>query len=275
MDWATLQREFHDKGYVVIDSQIEESVIDGIVRDLDGYFGHEAARPIHVPFADYNRIQDAWHISQNVLHLARSEVIADTISALYGKPAEPFQTLNFYRGTGQRVHSDSIHFNSEPFGAMCGAWTALEDIGPDQGPLIYYPGSQELPEMNYDYFDLRPSYDSYPAYLDHLDRIINERGYQPELGLLRKGQTLIWCANILHGGSPQKDKTLTRKSQVTHYFVGAPKTWRPSESEHKRFYFEPEVIRDMSGEPYKYPIQPSLPTFAQRVRAAISHRLRR
>jgi hypothetical protein len=34
----------------------------------------------------------------------------------------------------------------------------------------------------------------------------------------RKGQALIWCANLLHGGSPQTDPTRTRWSQVTHYF---------------------------------------------------------
>lgn len=36
--------------------------------------------------------------------------------------------------------------------------------------------------------------------------------------LARKGQALIWCANLLHGGSTQADLTLTRWSQVTHYF---------------------------------------------------------
>lgn len=34
----------------------------------------------------------------------------------------------------------------------------------------------------------------------------------------RKGQALIWCANLLHGGSPQINGAMTRWSQVTHYF---------------------------------------------------------
>jgi hypothetical protein len=34
----------------------------------------------------------------------------------------------------------------------------------------------------------------------------------------RKGQALIWCANLLHGGSPQIDPAMSRWSQVTHYF---------------------------------------------------------
>jgi hypothetical protein len=40
----------------------------------------------------------------------------------------------------------------------------------------------------------------------------------PQQFLARKGQALIWAANLMHGGSPQLNKALTRWSQVTHYF---------------------------------------------------------
>jgi hypothetical protein len=43
-------------------------------------------------------------------------------------------------------------------------------------------------------------------------------GVQQEVFLARKGQALIWCANLLHGGSYQNDPRLTRWSQVTHYY---------------------------------------------------------
>jgi hypothetical protein len=82
------------------------------------------------------------------------------LAELYGRARRPFQTLNFNWGTEQAVHSDSIHFNSEPFGLMCGVRLKLEDIGPEQGPLVCYPGSQDLPEMNFEDFGLAPSYDN-------------------------------------------------------------------------------------------------------------------
>jgi hypothetical protein len=44
------------------------------------------------------------------------------------------------------------------------------------------------------------------------------QGAASEVFLARKGQALIWCANLLHGGSPQTDPRLTRWSQVTHYY---------------------------------------------------------
>jgi hypothetical protein len=43
-------------------------------------------------------------------------------------------------------------------------------------------------------------------------------GASQEPFLARKGQALIWSANLLHGGSHQVDNTLTRWSQVTHYY---------------------------------------------------------
>jgi hypothetical protein len=43
-------------------------------------------------------------------------------------------------------------------------------------------------------------------------------GAEAETFLARKCQALIWCANLLHGGSPQTDPRLTRWSQVTHYY---------------------------------------------------------
>ena len=39
-----------------------------------------------------------------------------------------------------------------------------------------------------------------------------------DLEIARKGQALIWCANLLHGGSTQTNPRLTRWSQVTHYY---------------------------------------------------------
>ncbi len=271
-----IKEDFEQNGYVVIDTELPLSVLDGAIEDLSPYFGPDRVHPIHVPSADPGRIQDAWHISQNVLKIAQAPAVDAALQEIYGEKPKPFQTLNFHKGTEQAAHSDSIHFNSEPFGAMCGVWTALEDIGPDQGPLIYYPGSQKLPEMNYDDFGLEATVESYPAYLDELQAIIKRENYQPEYGLIKKGQSLIWCANILHGGSIQNDKELTRHSQVTHFYLGDCKTWRPVQSQQGRKYFEPDWVRDVSGEPYKFPIQPA-PTepVPIPVKPSLVHRIKR
>ena len=273
-DNSKLRTEFQQQGYVIIDTQLEESVLDGAREDMARYFGEDREHPIHVPYADQGRVQDAWRISQNVLALAQSATVLGTLKALYDAEAQPFQTLNFYKGTEQAVHVDSIHFNSEPFGMMCGVWIALEDIGADQGPLVYYPGSHELPEMNYDDFGLEGDYENYPQYLGELEKLIEQHGFKPDYGLIKKGQAVIWSANVMHGGSKQNNKDLTRHSQVTHYYIGNPKCWRPSLSKHKRSYFKPDRVRDVSNEPPVFPV-PDRHDYIGRIRGIIRRRILR
>ena len=96
---------------------------------------------------DERRVQDAWVVSESVRSIATAPAVIELLRATYGREPLPFQTLNFRVGSEQRPHSDAMHFNSEPPGFMCGLWIALEDIGPDQGPLVYYPGSHRLAEV--------------------------------------------------------------------------------------------------------------------------------
>lgn len=257
---STIREYFQENGYAIIDTDIDHAVLDNAVAGLSPYFGDERVEPEGVSYADPGRIQDAWFIENSVWKIATSKSVLAALKDIYGLEAEPFQTLNFYKGTGQPTHSDSIHFNCEPFGNMCGVWVALEDIGPDQGPLRIYPKSQELEEMNYPDFGLEPGYDQYPQYLNAIENLIEKNGYEERRAIIKKGQAVIWAANVLHGGSPQNDISLTRKSQVTHYYVGKPKAWRPSESTNGRAYFVPETLGDCTAPGFRAHPGPSIVT---------------
>ena len=68
---------------------------------------------------------------------------------------------------------------------------------------------------------------------------------EPEYGIANKGDIIIWHANLLHGGAPQKYRARTRHSQVTHYFFEncqyyTPMNSTPTEKEMR----EPEWIPD-------------------------------
>ncbi|MEM9159489.1 MAG: phytanoyl-CoA dioxygenase family protein [Verrucomicrobiota bacterium] len=231
---------FRENGFLIIDSGISETVLDQVIADMDPYWS--GVKPKRVSQADRRRIQDAWRISRSVKSLATSPKILGVLGALFGAKPLPFQTLNFPKGTQQETHSDSVHFNSEPFGMMCGVWIALEDIGPDQGPLIYYPGSHRLAEANYREAGVEAGLENYGGYLGFVEETIEREGLREELGILKKGQALVWAANLLHGGSKQNDLSLSRHSQVTHYYFEGCKYWRPHMSEEERYYFEPRWI---------------------------------
>lgn len=229
-DWGLSAEEeriaddLHTKGYAVFDFPDAdlEVRINRIQKNLGPAYGVDFADPLSDKTNGERRIQDAWKFDQDVQAIAANPTVIDLLSKLYGRKAFPFQTLNFPVGTQQDAHTDFVHFSSLPEKFMCGVWLAMEDIGPDAGPLFYYPGSHRWPAMSNALIgrrgygaDLRSAQDPYgPAWR----ALCDVYGAQPETLLARKGQALIWCANLLHGGSRQNDPTLTRWSQVTHYY---------------------------------------------------------
>jgi ectoine hydroxylase-related dioxygenase (phytanoyl-CoA dioxygenase family) len=141
-----------------------------------------------------------------------------------GKEVIPFQTLNFIKGSGQRAHSDSIHMTTYPLGYLIAVWVALEDIDPESGPLFYYPGSHQLPYLlNNDFGNISNAWmlgkKKYSDYEDVIEDLINKKMMQPKVFLPKKGDILVWHANLLHGGLPIKNSARTRKSMVIHYYA--------------------------------------------------------
>lgn len=106
---------------------------------------------------------------------------------------------------------------------MCGVWVALEDIDSNNGPLVYYPGSHALPVFTNEQIGINPDTQAnpnshYPAYEKAWEAIVEALNLKPLYFHAKKGQALIWAANLLHGGAAQKDLKRTRYSQVTHYY---------------------------------------------------------
>ena len=67
------------------------------------------------------------------------------IRLLMDREPRALQTIASHKGSQQGLHSDSIHMTTYPLGYLTAAWIAFEDIDPDCGPLVYYPGSHRLP----------------------------------------------------------------------------------------------------------------------------------
>lgn len=219
-----LVRSYARDGHAVIDLRSAE--FNRIATGID-----QALRGRH---ASTNRIQDAWRYVPEVRELASSEVVKRTLRTLYGRRPIPFQTLNFRRGTEQRTHSDVVHFDSMPQRFMAGVWIALEDIGPDSGPLHYYPGSHRLAEYLPHEVCLSGSGTvaaRYQEYEDFLTRLLDSSGLRKEVVRPRKGEAFIWAANTLHGGEPIADPDSTRFSQVTHYYFEGCRYWTPLASD--------------------------------------------
>lgn len=221
---ARVATDLHHRGYAVIDFPDPE--IDGrmerVKARLGPRFGIDFADPGSDKTVGERRLQDAWKFDDDVKAIAANQVLLDLLSKLYGRPAYPFQTLNFPVGTQQEAHTDAVHFSSLPERFMCGVWLAMEDVAAEAGPVFYLPGSHKWPQLSNAIIGrvgygsaLGSAQDPFAAGW----RALREVHPSPEEPFLaRKGQALIWTANLLHGGSRQTNPRLTRWSQVTHYY---------------------------------------------------------
>ena len=135
----------------------------------------------------------------------------------YQKKPLPFSTINFIASTEQPLHSDYWHFGSIPERYLCGVWIAMEDIHEDSGPLQVVPNSFNLPNVNQEKLglnipkNLKILKDNYSIYEDFIRNQIKELKLKPEPIIIKKGQCLVWSANLLHGAFKRKNKKLTRK----------------------------------------------------------------
>jgi hypothetical protein len=216
--------QFNGAGYLVIDPEIPERWLDQAIADVRD-------RPEVKGVKHHGtRILNGWKFSPAIRHIALAPRVLRILRQLYGREPLPFQTLNFPIGTEQRPHSDAIHFSSDPFGYMCGVWVALEDIDLGNGALVYYPGSHKLPVVRMEDVAPEPGVKYYRQYEDYVERLLQENRLTPERGILKKGQALIWAANLVHGGGPHPDKSRTRHSQVTHYYFEGCQYYMPLES---------------------------------------------
>lgn len=220
-----IARSLHERGYAVIDFPDTEfeARAERIRARLGAGFDFDHWRAVLHPAHDGLRAQDAWTSDPDVRAIAANPVVLRLLGELYGRPAFPFQTLNFATGTQQAVHSDTAHFSSAPEGFMCGVWVALEDVDDDNGALVYYPGSHRLPHYTNEQLGVLSAVQAdRTAHYGHYVRLWRElaevHGLKAETFHARKGQALIWSARLLHGGALHRDTGRTRWSQVTHYY---------------------------------------------------------
>lgn len=204
-------REFAARGYLVLDLNLPEfdALAARIIADLAPRYP-----------ATLRRQEEAWYHSDAVRSLATCTPVLELLRSLYQREPIPFQTLNFDRGSEQPAHSDTVHFHCAPRHFMCGVWVALEDIDADNGPLVVYPGSHRLPDLDLFDLGLDPTPSAYGGYERRIRQLLPSAGFEPHEVHVRKGQAIVWAANLFHGGTAIRDASRTRHSQVTHYYFG-------------------------------------------------------
>ncbi|HEX9512893.1 MAG TPA: phytanoyl-CoA dioxygenase family protein [Puia sp.] len=219
---AAIQQQlvsWSDKGYMILEHFFDAAATGSILGEIERLVED---RKLH-PTPD-NKLMFANRMSPLIRAITYEKRLTDLLSFILDTEVVPFQTINFVHGSNQRAHSDSIHMTTYPLGYLIAVWIALEDTNPNNGPLFYYPGSHRLPYLlNNDFNEgttpLTLGKKDYGDYEDRIEAVIREKQLAKSVFLAKKGDILIWHANLIHGGMPVKDPKLTRKSMVIHYYA--------------------------------------------------------
>lgn len=209
---------FEENGYAILRNFFSEEKVNAANKKIDAM-----VQSGEVKFKYGNKIMFAFKKAEEIKSMGVDSTLIQILSALINTKALLFQSINFLKGSEQETHSDSIHMTTFPLGKLIAVWVALEDIDATNGPLHYYPGSHKLPYyMNADYDNEGNQFmigdKSYEAYEEMIRKKIEENKLSKQTFTAKKGDILIWHANLFHGGEKHMDKNRTRKSVVFHYF---------------------------------------------------------
>jgi ectoine hydroxylase-related dioxygenase (phytanoyl-CoA dioxygenase family) len=99
----------------------------------------------------------------------------------------------------------------------------MEDIQKDSGELVLVPKSHKFDIFKYSKFgctkpkSLDEIKKNYSIYEDWVKDLIKRNGLEVKKIYPKKNETIIWDANLLHGGACINNNNKTRKSFVIHY----------------------------------------------------------
>jgi hypothetical protein len=230
---AELVRTWMRDGYVILPRAVDGALVDRVVADVEAVWARaDASYPIEIggvlgPLrpemrAQHYKLVDLYARSAAALELALAPGITRFLQQVFERDVLLFQSLSFERGSGDPVHQDSAYVVVDSPLEFAAAWIALEDIRAGSGELEYYRGSHRLPEEHFrggwrNWNDTRHSVEERTGYLERLHARSQAMGLQRERFLAKKGDVLIWSADLAHGGSAIADRSLSRRSLVCHY----------------------------------------------------------
>lgn len=217
---ADMLRRFLRDGFVVLDEKLPEPMIDAANKAMDdaiasGYQGFQegSSQRLEQMHVHYPAIRDIW------LH----GPVHRFLSLVFGAESQPCQSLVYVNGSQQDAHQDTIHLTPFPAGLMSGVWIALEDVRLGAGELAVYPGSHRLPRVYMETDGTSKVRGDWTEFgekvVSRWRALLDESGLAPVPYVAKRGDILIWHENLMHAGTLRTDKSLSRRSIVTHNFA--------------------------------------------------------
>ena len=216
-------KSFHENGYCVIDGLYSVQELEEIERFFeewkdspDGYLdsGGSKRRVEEVDSSKYQvRAMHPHRTSEKVVGWFTHPRVAAVLEALLGKPALGVQTMYYFKppgASGQGMHQDNFYLLSKPTTCIA-AWTPIDGADEENGCLLVTPGSQNR--------DILCTGSEGESWTVKSDGVIGHfpKGQKPVAVPVRRGQTMFFGGNLIHGSGPNKSKTRWRRTFIGHY----------------------------------------------------------
>lgn len=233
---------FEKNGYVVLEQIIDHDALDKLWEEIDEVFQNNEKYEIEAIAHRFNnqdltpvskipkekingigsRLNDYHECSMKTKQICSHPALRVFLEGALEKHLAVFQSLVFKYSSQQAIHQDFPWVTSPIPSHLAATWIPFEDVHPDAGPLIYFPGSHRMPKFNFGktgilYKHGQSLMDPEKEFTPYLEKTLQKHGYKGEILLIKKGDVLIWHGALVHGGTPIKDLHKTRKSLVVHY----------------------------------------------------------
>ncbi|QOR55301.1 MAG: hypothetical protein SHS37scaffold220_70 [Phage 67_12] len=234
-DLRSQLEQFERDGYIVLEGAASNEDLDSFESAISKAFreGHEhliaqqPGNPAPLPVTDKTprhgtRIVDSFAVIPSALDLLSSPRLARFLRAVLDEKPMLFQSLSFDTGSEQGLHQDTAYVVVDRPLELAACWIALEDVQPGSGELKYLVGSHRLPDFNFGGTKKHwnPEEDGNSIHDEWSRWLVSEgerRGLPLRQFMAKRGDILIWHADLAHGGSPITSRGLTRKSLVGHF----------------------------------------------------------
>lgn len=228
-------RDWMRNGYVILPGAVPVDAIDRFHADIVGAFEHGDERlmvarpgvqgyePLRAGTSTVRaRVVDGYAFYPSAADLLFADAIVDWLELVFDAQPLLFQSLSFDRGSQQGMHQDTAYVVVDRPLELAASWIALEDVTEGSGELMYLEGSHRLPEYKFSgehkhWNHGRDGDEQHSEWGRGLLENAERLGFARKTFLPRKGDVLIWAADLAHGGAPAQDESLTRRSLVGHY----------------------------------------------------------
>ncbi len=184
---------------------------DGVLRLIPPERVHREGR---------SKLLDLYAYSAAARRVASAPPVVAFLAAIFDDTPKAFMGLTLWNGLQAAMQKDSAHVQVEANPrAMAAAWVALEDVKPGTGELEYYIGSHRAPD--YLFGGVSKWMEGFGAeqerFVASLHADAETYGQTKGSFLAKRGDALLWHADLAHADAPVSKLQASRRSMLTYF----------------------------------------------------------